>query len=194
MSFQEKGYAIERGLISPANAAFFYQAARKADERGETKLGDKCGATTSAAYNNLAMQQLHRLVLPQVAAITGLKLATTFSYFRIYRKGAELTRHSDREACEVAMSMTLGGDSSDSWPIYLATVDGDIAAHLNPGDAVLYKGAELEHWREPFQGEEQVQVFLFFVDQAGPFADQNKDATYSGHSRNRAPIAADQDL
>ena len=33
---------------------------------------------------------------------------------------------------------------------------------LENGDAVIYKGCDLEHWREPFKGEVCVQTFLHY--------------------------------
>ena len=35
---------------------------------------------------------------------------------------------------------------------------------LNPGDMLIYKGAEFEHWREPLQGSACVQLFIHFVE------------------------------
>ena len=34
---------------------------------------------------------------------------------------------------------------------------------MNPGDMVVYKGAELKHWREPFKGNNHAQVFLHYT-------------------------------
>ena len=33
---------------------------------------------------------------------------------------------------------------------------------LAPGDMLIYRGCELEHWREAFKGEYCVQVFLHY--------------------------------
>jgi PKHD-type hydroxylase len=39
----------------------------------------------------------------------------------------------------------------------------------SPGDGVLYRGCEIEHWRPEFTGDEYVQVFLHYVDSEGPY-------------------------
>ena len=57
----------------------------------------------------------------------------------------------------------LGSDGTQ-WPIYM---DGK-SVDLNPGDACIYLGCELEHWREPFEGDWHLQTFLHYVDQNGP--------------------------
>jgi hypothetical protein len=37
-----------------------------------------------------------------------------------------------------------------------------VKVDLKPGDMLIYKGMELEHWREPFEGEDCIQVFLHY--------------------------------
>jgi hypothetical protein len=37
-----------------------------------------------------------------------------------------------------------------------------VKINLNPGDMLIYKGNEIEHWREPFDGEICTQVFLHY--------------------------------
>lgn len=39
-----------------------------------------------------------------------------------------------------------------------------------PGDMVIYQGCDLMYWREAYPGVWQVQVFMHFVRQNGPFA------------------------
>ena len=45
---------------------------------------------------------------------------------------------------------------------------------LGIGDMLVYSGCELEHWREPFQGNVCGQVFLHYNHVNGPFANKNK--------------------
>jgi len=37
-----------------------------------------------------------------------------------------------------------------------------IKVDLNPGDILLYKGCDVEHWRDPFEGTLCAQVFLHY--------------------------------
>ena len=39
--------------------------------------------------------------------------------------------------------------------------------NLEPGDAAIYLGCEVEHWREEFKGDYQFQTFLHYVDAEG---------------------------
>ena len=45
---------------------------------------------------------------------------------------------------------------------------------LEVGDMLVYSGCDLEHWREPFEGNICGQVFLHYNHVNGPFADKNK--------------------
>ena len=48
--------------------------------------------------------------------------------------------------------------------------------NLKPGDGVIYQGCEVEHWREPYEGDYHAQVFLHYVDANGKYADHKGDA------------------
>jgi len=85
-----------------------------------------------------------------------------YSYLRMYKKGSELKRHTDRANCEITVSLCLGNDGSD-WPLSLATDKGVEHLILSPGDALLYDGRKMEHWRNSFEGKLQAQVFLHYV-------------------------------
>jgi hypothetical protein len=39
--------------------------------------------------------------------------------------------------------------------------------NLEPGDAAIYSGCEIEHWREEFKGDWHAQTFLHYVDKNG---------------------------
>lgn len=96
------------------------------------------------------------------------KLLPTYAYARVYKKGAELTKHSDRPACEISVTLHLGSDGT-SWPICFTKPDGSIVSKdLKVGDAVIYLGCISEHWREgAFAGNEYGQVFLHYVRSTG---------------------------
>ena len=102
-----------------------------------------------------AMETLFHYIKPALEKITKLKLIETYAYARVYKKGDILKKHTDRSACEVTTTLNLGGDL---WPIYV----NDKKFVLKPGDILAYKGCELKHWREPFEGNMCVQVFHHF--------------------------------
>jgi hypothetical protein len=46
---------------------------------------------------------------------------------------------------------------------------------MQPGDAIIYRGCEIDHWRDEFKGLMQSQVFFHYCDRNGPFKDAKFD-------------------
>ena len=143
---------------------------------------------TYSHYADPAMETLLMKVLPRMQQETGLELVPTYSYARIYKRGDILKRHKDRPSCEISTTLNLGGDP---WSIFIDGTGSDnvIDEHnnihkpnapkgtevmLNVGDMLVYSGCELEHWREPFEGNVCGQVFLHYNHVNGPFSVKNK--------------------
>ena len=151
---------------------------------------DKQIPNTYSHYADHVMETLLVKVLPVMAQETGLELIPTYSYARLYKKGDILHRHKDRPSCEISTTIHLGGNP---WPIF---IDGTGANNilsgsetttmvkpnapegtkviLDVGDMLVYSGCELEHWREPFEGDLCGQVFLHYNHVNGPFAEKNR--------------------
>ena len=136
---------------------------------------DKQVPNTYSHYSDPVMETLMMKVLPIMQQETGLQLLPTYSYARIYKKGDILKRHKDRPSCEISTTVHLGGDK---WPIYLKPSGKkktkDVRVNLKPGDMLVYSGCELEHWREPLEGNTCAQVFLHYNHVNGPFAKKNR--------------------
>jgi hypothetical protein len=98
------------------------------------------------------------------------KLHPTYSFWRMYTMFSDLKKHMDRAACEISVTVMIGSDGTE-WPIY---IEGEKITLL-PGEAVIYLGCELEHWREEFKGDWHSQVFLHYVDANGPNANHKYD-------------------
>ena len=126
-------------------------------------------------YGAPAFDALLIYLMDDVSAMVGEPVVPTYSYARVYREGDELHRHRDRPACE--HSLTLHLDSSGgSWPVEFQAINGHVASFdLNPGDAVLYHGIEIPHWRGRCPVEWYVQVFLHWVEREGPHGDEALD-------------------
>ena len=115
------------------------------------------------------------LVQPIIEKATGLRLLPTYTYARIYYEGAELKKHLDRPSCQISATMTLATDGTD-WPIFMRNLKGkENKLKLEVGDMCIYRGMDLEHWREPYTGKRQTQVFMHYVDADGPYAEWQFD-------------------
>ena len=143
---------------------------------------------TFSCYADHVMETLLMKVLPKMQQETGLRLIPTYSYARLYKKGDILKRHKDRPSCEISTTIHLGGDS---WPIFIDGTGADNVLNkeqtlikpdapagtkviLGVGDMLVYSGCELEHWREPLEGDTCGQAFLHYNNVDGPFGETNK--------------------
>lgn len=126
-------------------------------------------------YADPLMEALLLHLLPTMEEATGLRLYPTYSYYRVYRRGAELKPHVDRPSCEISASLCIGyTDDSVEWPLYVQ----DTAYVMKPGDLIAYRGMELNHYRYPLECPHswtQSQVFLHYVDADGPHAEWKFD-------------------
>jgi hypothetical protein len=113
-------------------------------------------------YGDPLMESLMINKLELIQKETGLELLPTYSFWRMYTMFADLKKHIDRPACEISVTVMIGSDGI-RWPIFM---DGK-EIELYPGDAVIYLGCELEHWREEFNGDWHAQSFLHYVDKNG---------------------------
>mgnify|MGYP003655164295 FL=1 len=122
---------------------------------------------TYSHYADHVMETLLMKVLPKMQQETGLELVPTYSYARIYKQGDILHKHKDRPSCEISTTIHLGGDP---WSIFVEGTE----VMLDVGDMLVYSGCELEHWREPLEGNTCAQVFLHYNHVNGPFAKDNR--------------------
>lgn len=142
-------------------------------------------AAPSFYADNLTECLLER-IWPVVESATGTELIPTYSYARVYHNGDVLEPHTDRESCEVSVTLQLGRSHHYSWPIYM----GDRRYDLAEGDAIIYSGCDVKHWREVCAGPGNyysAQVFLHYVRATGPYAEHATDKrfTHNPFVRNR---------
>ena len=131
--------------------------------------GDLQAPNSSSIYDFLPFVKLLVKKVSHVSELLGEDVLPTYTYARVYKNGSVLERHRDRPACEISFTLNLAKDTD--WPIYFQRPDGsETSVELNPGDAVLYLGCQADHWRNQFEGEEHVQVFLHYVRANGPKA------------------------
>ncbi len=154
-------FMLKNNIVNPANLF----------------IGNRTDEQVPGCYTKYAdwvMETLLQYMRPIMKEKTGMDLIPTYSYTRLYEKGNILKRHKDRPSCEVSTTLHLGGDP---WSIFLdPSGAGDpkgVRVDLKVGDMLIYSGCELEHWREPFEGNVCSQVFLHYNHAHGRFAKTN---------------------
>ena len=170
--FKDNGYLIIPKILSGELLDFIgIHAYNRARIGNGAWMEDPQAPNTPSFSNDYVMENLSDFLLPKIESAAGMKLLPTYTFFRVYKAGDILEKHTDREACEISISLCLR-KKGNIWPIYI----NNTAVMLEEGDAVLYRGCEVEHWREPYtEGTKQVQVFLHYVDANGRFTEWEND-------------------
>lgn len=112
----------------------------------------------------------------QIEEVTGLELLPTYSFARVYQPGEQLKGHFDRPSCEVSVTVNVASKGEPS-PFYTQYKENPSEKHLlAPGDAVVYKGCDVGHWRLPLEdGQLNIQFMLHYVNKNGANAKHEKD-------------------
>lgn len=174
-AYERTGVTVVRQLIDPDEVrllATYFQIVR---DSGSMDVDPQVPGSIST-YAAAGSEALLSMVASPLSSIVGRRLLPTYSFARFYNAGQELVAHRDRPECEHSATVHLASSDAVDWPIQLLDRHGDnIVVTLRPGDAVLYRGDELLHWRDPLPQGWYLQVFLHYVDASGPFADRVLD-------------------
>ena len=188
-----QGYVHLQNFLDKENCAQLTAELKKLVEAGKTTKDDQC-PISQAVHGAPVFDSLLEQLTPNFEYASGKRLYPTYAYARLYAPGEELKIHTDRPACQISATLTLGFDG-DVWPIYVGDyadegvgrevtiqqgekkwLTNEQEIKMEVGDAVLYYGMDKVHWREPYkEGKWQAQVFLHYVDADGPYADQKYD-------------------
>jgi hypothetical protein len=120
-----------------------------------------------ACYWHPQYRSIHSGIRLKLEKELGRKLYNTYYYDRFYFPGQALTRHADRDACEISVTVHISSNLQEPWPIWIKTPDTYVdnkktlitqrgenrSVILNAGDGMVYKGCERPHWREPMPTE-----------------------------------------
>jgi alkylated DNA repair dioxygenase AlkB len=169
--FEENGYVIIKQFIPRIMCEYICENIKVLEASSYFGYGDSQVEKAFSAASPPITETLLDIVTPLLSKTINCELYPTYSYLRIYVKGAELEKHQDRPSCEVSATLPLSYDSPEIWPLYVEKGDRITRVELEPGDALIYKGIEIPHWRDTFEGERQVQVFLHYVRKHGEYSE-----------------------
>lgn len=159
-TFERQGYLLVKNLIDPKELY-----CEVPEERGQITYFGKLEKFQHIPVEHQVEGSLARYYYPpykesyfkvkrRLEEIIQKSLSTTYYYDRFYFEGQELTRHIDRDACEISVSIHISSNIKDPWGFKLIDFDGnEKELFLNPGDGLLYKGCEVCHWRDPMPGK-----------------------------------------
>ena len=164
--FKNTGFSIIRNLVPPSTLPALYEYTLKNYEQGNMDDGQVPGS--SSFYEDKEIVRLAKQLHPLIEKNIEKELLMVFCYHRVYRTGAVLRTHKDSARAEISATINLG-QQGDPWDLWL--LDYDENAHkvvLNPGDALIYHGLKLHHWRGRLAHSDFVsQIMFHFVDKHG---------------------------
>lgn len=162
-NFERDGFLLVKGLWDPAELKDSVPEKAGQYNYGDgdsddfTFLPEENQVKGSASrYWHPKYRQIHTGIRHEIEKRIGRKLFNTYYYDRFYFPGQELVKHTDRDACEISVtvhvSTALKGPAAD-WPICIESPDGqEHKINLKPGDGLIYKGCHQTHWREKMPG------------------------------------------
>jgi hypothetical protein len=157
--FEKNGYLVIRNLWDPEElfrpvpeirGQISYYG-KQLDQYHHVPEGEQVEGSL-ATYTHPQYREIHSGIRKRLESVIGRELYNTYYYDRFYFVGQELTRHADRDACEISVSIHISSNVTECWPFKIKTVgDEEHSLCLGVGDGLLYKGCERPHWRDPLQ-------------------------------------------
>lgn len=195
--YETDGYIIVRGLISQEVARAFMSGIKEDLGPSAIRLSH---ATEHPDILTRPTYQVHGksyrpmnfflwALTPIIGKLTGHDIIPTFDYFRLYREGDICRIHSDRPACQHAVSLTLDYSDGECWPLEIGRYSvqsyhplqehwekDHSSIEMAIGDAVVYQGLRYPHGRTiPNPNAWSAHLFLCYVDRAGPYRNEAFD-------------------
>ena len=170
-SFQSDGYKKVQGLVDDLTvktiSQYFENKINRREWAAKSELAEG-DASKLGYYADPLIEVMLEQSRPAIEQHTGFLLEPTYSFSRVYQGGEEVKPHTDRPSCEISATINVAC-TGEIWPIWMQYKDRDpVKCLLNPGDAVIYKGCEVTHWRRKLpEGQINVQFMLHYVAKNG---------------------------
>ena len=196
-AYLEDGYVLLKQLFPPLVLAVFHgKLQADLNLKQDPSFISNTALLTKPALEVYSrryppMAAFHWGLTPVAADIAGCELMPTYCYFRVYQHDDLCLVHSDREACEHSLSLTVELSDGVPWALCVGRKQlqqpeptngfdfGDQEYTELPmiaGDAVMYRGVRHHHGRiQPNPNRWSAHLFLHWVDANGPYADHAFD-------------------
>lgn len=164
--FKQLGYVIIKNLVSSDEVSRLYQYTLT--NMGKGNLDDGQVPGSPSFYQDKEVAALQKTLMPEIEKKIQTALTPVFCYHRIYRTGAVLRMHKDSPRAEISVTINLG-QQGGPWSLWLVDYnENTVQATLMPGDALVYHGNKLFHWRGKLEHADLVaQIMFHCVDRNG---------------------------
>ena len=180
---QKDGYQVVRNFLSKDLLTLTKQYFDLKIENDELELDSGQVPGTFVAYSTYIGDSILKMLQPVAESVIGEELYPCYTFFRLYNHMDRLKSHTDRPSCEFSATIPIFTDKP--WPLYMQEYDFEkygteelswhksslneksINVILELGDICFYEGTKMNHWREPFEGNECYQLFIHYVKKNG---------------------------
>ncbi len=171
---EESKFMVAREFLSQKDAQWIGEDFRKFCKKNKIKSNDDDVPNSQSVAGYYTFIEQLCLNVNRVTHYVEEIVLPTYAYGRNYFKGSSLSPHVDRDSCEISISVHLGGN--EDWTIWMKPNETTrVPIELFPGDAIIYIGNEIVHYREEYKGEYYTQMFLHYVRSRGPHANHYFD-------------------
>ncbi len=200
--FDENGYVVIQNFVKPEMTSLLYEYMKNKARREmfneayypelfnihiNGRFNDEQAPGAYSLYGDPLMDALLKNSANFVSKTIEIDLVPTYSYWRLYITDNDLKKHKDRPSCEYSTTLCIGYDGSNlddknyNWPIFIKSLKGEEkSVLLKPGDMVIYKGCDVEHWRDKYEGLNHAQVFLHYNKKNGEYGNVNDGREFLG--------------
>ena len=162
--FARSGYCSLGQPLGSAHVRALRRYYRALIDAGALQLGDDQVEGRYGGYNEHVARYFQHQLTSWVSRAAGQEVRPSYAYVSAYQGGAVLERHVDREQCEFTVSLLIDQTPAgigDGWPLFLETASGTVRLVQAIGEAVLFRGTRIPHYREPLAAGRTSTCLLF---------------------------------
>ncbi|MGI8670850.1 MAG: hypothetical protein ACR2J3_13550 [Aridibacter sp.] len=189
--FKENKYAVLHNLLPQPQIKAMQKYYREYVRNGFMPFNDEQVKRRYYQHNEPLAKFLHNNLIKIMSLIAGEEVKPSYVYAASYEEDAVLNPHTDRPQCEYSFSFQVDyqpepENQISPWGLFVAEPDEDFdqeigynsellpaenqtedknpAAYLANGDALVYKGCELIHYRYALpKGHKSTSLFFHYV-------------------------------
>ncbi|WP_445682890.1 hypothetical protein [Radicibacter daui] len=172
-AFAADGFALLQDCLTPTIADILAAYYREQVQSGSAWLTTD-GIDRWQLHNDPAGRVVQRALLPAVEALVDVPVMPSYSFASLYREGASLPVHRDREQCEYTLSLLidhqpLPADGISPWAIQVHARPGaePVDCYQSLRGGILFRGRDLPHGRKALAADETCWTLLVHYVDAG---------------------------
>lgn len=163
-SLRTQQYALLPALLSPLQVAALRTYTREIEQAGQLKPEISPAVVRWYKYNDPVMRFFHFQMDAAISRVVGEAAMASYCYLAYYEKTG-LAKHQDRDQCVWNLSIPLDPQpevpQAQLSPLWFELPEGPKGVVAGLGDAILYRGTEVYHWRHALPKGHRLTVSLY---------------------------------